>query len=44
MGELSCAEAGLKKVDGDTRHRMSGGEGGVGSISVHKNKRRSLGT
>ena len=43
LGGWYCAEAGRKNMDGDTGNRMEGGEGGAGTISVHNNRRRSLG-
>ena len=36
-------EAGQKKTAGETGHRMTGGEGGAGPISVRNNNRWSLG-
>ena len=44
MGGESCAEAGCNKTAREMGHRMAGGGGGAGSISLHKNKRWSLGT
>ena len=36
-------EAGRKTTAGDSGHRTAGGEGGASPISIHKNKRHSLG-
>ena len=43
VGGWSCVESGRKNTAGEAWHCMAGGESWEGPISVHNNKRRSLG-